>query len=87
VELLPTRPRVAAFTTGEVGGQILDVDLVSCPVGGDLLQGHATVLDDQDGLVAVGAECGLDDAFRLVRGSGQDQQPLRRRSRRSRSEP
>jgi hypothetical protein len=37
VEFLPPHPRVAAFTPGEVGGEIFDVDLVSRAVGGDLL--------------------------------------------------
>src|SRR6476620_956762 len=73
VEFLPPGPRVAALTAGEVGGEIFDVDLVSCPVGGDLLQGQAAVLDDQDSLVAVGGERRLDDAVRFVWGSGQDQ--------------
>ena len=65
--------QVAAFTTGEVGGEIFDVDLIACPVRGDVLQGHAAVLDDQEGLVAVDGQCRLDDAFRFVCGLGQNQ--------------
>src|SRR4051812_19235676 len=56
VEFLKSPPRVAAFTAGEVGGEILDMDLVTCAVGGDLGQGQAAILDDQDGVVAVGGE-------------------------------
>jgi hypothetical protein len=52
VQLLPPRPRIAAFTAGEVGGEIFDLDLVSCPVGRDLLQGQAAALDHQEGVVA-----------------------------------
>jgi hypothetical protein len=77
VDLLPPRPRVAAFTAGEVGGEVFAVDLVSRPVGGDLLQGQTAVLDDQDSLVAVGGKCCLDGAVWFVWGTGQNQQPLR----------
>ena len=57
------------------------MDLVSCPVGCDLLEGHAPVLDDQDGLVAVGSKGHLDDAVRLVRGPRPQQQTVGRLAR------
>ena len=44
------------------------MDLHPGPVGGELVQGHAPFLDDQDGLVAFGGQGDLDDMLvRLVR--------------------
>ena len=37
------------------------MDLDPGPVAGEQVQGHAPFLDDQDGLVAVGGQRGLDD--------------------------
>ena len=54
LELVPPRVGVAALTPGEVGGEIFDMDLDPRPVGGELVQGHAPFLPDQDGLVTVG---------------------------------
>ena len=53
LELVPPRVAVAALTPGEVGGEILDMDLHPRPVGGEQAQGHAPFLGDQDRLVAV----------------------------------
>ena len=60
-ELVPPRLGVAALTPGQVGGEIFGVDLEPDPVEGDQVQGRAPGLDDQDGLVAVGGQRGLDD--------------------------
>ena len=44
------------------------MDLHPGPVGGEHVQGHPPFLPDQDGLVAVGFQRGLDDVLvRLVR--------------------
>ena len=54
------------------------MDLDPGPVAGQLVQGHAPFLPDQDGLVAVGRQRDLDDLLvRLVRFHGQHQQPPR----------
>src|SRR5260221_1872231 len=84
-ELVPPRLAVAALTPGEVGGETFGVDLPSGPVEGDLVQGHAPDLDDQDGLAAVGGQRGLDGLVEwlraatlppgLVRLPGRHQQP------------
>ncbi len=59
-----------------MGGEILGVDLIPGPVGGDQVRGHAPGLDDQDGLVAVGGQRGLDGlVVRLVHAPGRHQQP------------
>src|SRR4029077_10704735 len=60
-EFVPARLGVAALTPGEIGGEILDVDLVPCSVEGDLVEGHALDLDGQESLVAVGGQRDLDD--------------------------
>ena len=81
-ELAPPRVGVAALTPGKVGGEIFDVDLHPAAVGGELVQGHAPFLPDQDGLVAVGGQRDLDDLLvRLARLHGQQQQPPRRLAR------
>src|SRR3954470_17764303 len=72
---MPSRPCVAAFPAVEVGREILEVDLVPGAVGGDLVQGQATILDDQDGVVVLGGEGRLDDAVRFAGGPGRKQQP------------
>ena len=65
-------------TPGEVSGEIFDVDLPSGPVVGEQVQGHAPFLENQDGLVAVGGQRGLDDMLvRLARVLGRHQQPPR----------
>ena len=64
-ELAPPRLVVTALAPGEVGGEILNVNLHPGPVGGEQAQRHASFLDDQDGLAAIGGQLGLDD--RLVR--------------------
>src|SRR5215831_6513237 len=77
-ELVPPRVGVAALTPREVGGEIFDMDLDPRSVGGELVQGHAPFFPDQDGLVAVGGQRGLDDLLvPLARSLGQDQQPSR----------
>jgi hypothetical protein len=38
VEFAPSRPRVAALASGEVGGKIFEVNLVSGSVRGDVVQ-------------------------------------------------
>src|SRR2546421_5394388 len=60
-EFVPSRLAVAALTPAEVGREIFGVDLPPGPVEGDLVQGHAPDLDDQDGLVAVGGQRELGD--------------------------
>src|SRR5713226_5462846 len=66
-ELLPPRLRVAALTPGEVGGEIFGVDLPPNSVKGDLVKGQALDLDDQDGLVVVGGQLGLDGLVERLR--------------------
>src|SRR6266851_3241688 len=68
-ELVPPRLAVVALTPGEVGAEIFGVDLPPGPVEGDLVQGHALDLDDQDGLVAVGGQCGLDGLVERLRAA------------------
>src|SRR5437762_4674627 len=59
-ELVPSRLRVAAIAPSHVSGEIFGVDLPSGPVVGDLVQGHASDLEYENGLVAVGGQCGLN---------------------------
>src|SRR5216683_217551 len=66
-ELVPPRLAVAALTPGEVSGEIFGVDLPAGPVEGDLVQGHALDLDDEDGLVAVSGKRGLDGLVERLR--------------------
>ena len=54
-ELVPPRLDVAALTPREVSGEIFDMDLPPCPVGGEMSDGQTPLLDDQDGLVAAAA--------------------------------
>src|SRR5713101_3373315 len=68
-ELVPPRLGVAALTPGEVGGEIFGVDLPPGPVEADLVQGHAQDLDDQDGLVAVSGQCGLNGLVERLRAA------------------
>jgi len=49
-----------------VGGEILDMDLDARTVAGEILHGHAALLPDHHGLLAVGGQGDLDDT--LVRG-------------------
>jgi hypothetical protein len=44
LELVPPGVGVAALTPGDVRGEIFDMDLNACPVGGEKLQGHAPLL-------------------------------------------
>src|SRR6266849_8528780 len=84
-EVVPARLGVAALTPGDVSGEIFGVDLPPGPVEGDLVQGHALDLDDQDGLIAVRGQRGLEGLVerlraatlppRLVRLPDRDQQP------------
>src|SRR5262249_14219070 len=86
-ELAPPRLGVAALTPGEVGGEIFGMDLPPGPVGGEHVQGHALYLDDQESLVAVGGQRGLDRRVErrhtlplpigLVRFPGRHKQPSR----------
>src|ERR1700729_121925 len=67
----PPRLAVAALTPGDVGGEIFDMDLDPRPVGGEMVQRHAPFRENQDGLVAVGGQGGLDDMLvRRVRALG-----------------
>src|SRR6266853_2212093 len=84
-ELVPPRLAVATLTPGEVSGEIFGVDLPPGSIEGDLVQGHALDLDDQDGLVAVSGQRGLDSLVErrrtatpppgLVRFPDRHQQP------------
>src|SRR4051812_14155655 len=65
-ELLPACLGVAPLTPGEGGAEIFDVHLPSRPVERKLLQRQATGFDDQDGLVAVGAEGRLEKHVELI---------------------
>ncbi len=53
------------------------MDLIPSPIGGDLLQRQASVLDHQDRLVAVGRQRYLDDGVRLLVASGLEKQAPR----------
>jgi hypothetical protein len=64
-------------THGEVGGEILDMDLDPRPVGGEQAQGHAPFLGNQDGLVAVGSQRDLDDLLVLLAQAVGQEQPSR----------
>src|SRR6202042_1745895 len=55
-ELGPSHLGVGALTPGDVRRQILDVDLDPRPVGGEMVQGQAPFLPDQDGLAAVAGQ-------------------------------
>jgi len=82
VKLAPPCLSVDALTAAKVGAEIFDMDLDSCPVRGDQVQGHAPLLPDQGRVVAVGGERDLDHSFSRSFGSlGQQQQPLRRLAR------
>ena len=60
-ELTPTSVSVAALAPGQVGGEVLDVDLVPGAISGEILQWHPPLLDDEDGLVTVGGQRDLGD--------------------------
>src|ERR1700756_3705186 len=60
-KLVHPRAGIAALTPGEVGGEVFDMDLGRRPVGGKLVQGQARLVEDQDGLVAVGGQRDLAD--------------------------
>jgi hypothetical protein len=58
------------------------MDLDPGPVGGEQVNGHAPLLPDQDGLVAVGGQGGLHEMVpRMARLRGHQQQPARRLAR------
>src|SRR5262245_31322971 len=59
-EFTPPRLGVAALTPSEVGGEVFDMDLDARPIGGELVQGHASFLAHQDGLVAICSQSDLD---------------------------
>ena len=89
-ELVPPRLHVAAFTPGEVIGEMFDMDLHPGPIGGEQVEGQAALLDDQDRLVAGGGQRHLDDGLvRLTRVrvgvAHHKQQPLAAARRRSRA--
>src|SRR6185369_13944777 len=70
--------RVAALSSGEVGGEILRVDLPTSPEESDLVQGHAPNLDDQNGVVVLRGQRGLHGfAKRLAQFLRRDHQPTR----------
>ena len=57
MQLAPPRLGVvAAFTPGEVVGEIFDMDLHPGAVSGEQVQGHAPLLPNHGGLVGVGGE-------------------------------
>src|SRR3954452_21727067 len=74
MEFLPSRSGIAAVPPGDVADEILDQDLVSRSVSGDLVEGQTAVLDDHDGLLANEGQCCLDDAVRFAGGLGQNEQ-------------
>src|SRR5690348_14183813 len=43
-----------------MGGEVFDVDLYPGSVGSEKVHGHAAFFQDQDGVVAVGGQPGLD---------------------------
>src|SRR6266700_3381924 len=49
LELLPPRVGVASFPPGDVGGEVLDVDLSPGSIGSEQVHGHAPFFQDQDG--------------------------------------
>ena len=54
------------------------MDLNPRPVGGELVQGHAPLLPDQDGLVTIDGQRDFDDMFvHLARLHSQQQEPPR----------
>src|SRR5215467_9647580 len=60
-ELVPPCLDVTALTAGQVSGQVFDMHLPPGPVSGELIERRAALLDNQNGLVAVGRQRGLDD--------------------------
>src|SRR5205814_8792050 len=75
-ELFPSPLCVAALSPGDVVRQVLDMNLHARAVRSYLLHGHAPFLYDQDRLVAVSGQRGLDDVLLIVVLTRRQQQPI-----------
>src|SRR4029078_6005973 len=77
-ELVESRLGVAGLAAGDVCGEIFDMDLESCSVGPQEIQGQVALHDDECRPVAVAPEYDLHRLLVwLVRVLGQDTEPSR----------
>jgi hypothetical protein len=77
-QLNQSRFQIARLTTGDVSGEILDMELHPYPVGSDMLQWHVSFLYNQEGPVAVRRKCEfIDELVYLAHSLAPNEQPPR----------